>query len=187
MIIGLTGRNAAGKGTVADWLVAQGFHYTSLSDAIRAWLRDQGLEPTRDQLTWAGRTLRAQGGPGVLAVRTLAALPAGRDVVVDSIRNPAEVEVLRQRADFLLVEVFADERVRYERLRRRARAGDAQSFEEFVRQEQAELTSTDSAGQQLIATASLADLRLDNGGEPAQLTVQLDGLLAAWRQRFGAP
>jgi dephospho-CoA kinase len=187
MIIGLTGRNAAGKGTVADWLVAQGFHYTSLSDAIRAWLRQQGLEPTRDQLTWAGRTLRAEGGPGVLAARTLAALPDGRDVVVDSIRNPAEVAVLRARPDFLLVEVFADEHVRYERLRARARAGDAQSFEEFVRQEQAELTSSDSAGQQLIATAALADLRLDNGGDPAHLEAELARLLQGWRRRSGTP
>ena len=38
MIVGLTGRNASGKGTVAAWLESQGFGYTSLSDAIRLYL-----------------------------------------------------------------------------------------------------------------------------------------------------
>lgn len=181
MIIGLTGRNASGKGTVADWLVEQGFVYTSLSDAIRVWLREQGKEPSRDNLIWAGRTLRSQGGPGVLAVKTLATLPAGRHALVDSVRNPAEVEVLRQRGDFILVEVCADEAVRYERLRSRGRSGDAANLEEFRRQEQAELASGDAAAQQLVATAALADLHIDNNGDRPALLAQLENLLAQWQ------
>ncbi len=184
MIIGLTGRNASGKGTVADWLVAQGFFYTSLSDAIRTWLTEQGLETSRDNLIYGGRTLRSQGGPGVLAVRTLQSLPAGRDVVVDSIRTPAEVEALRTRPDFVLLEVFADERLRYDRLKARGRAGDAKDFDEFVRHEQAELTSSDSAGQQLVATADLADVRVDNGRQLQDLSADLQSLLAGWRTRW---
>lgn len=181
MIIGLTGRNAAGKGTVAEWLQSQGFFYTSLSDAIRSYLREQGQEPTRDNLTAAGRLLREQGGPAVLAVRTLASLPANRDCIVDSVRNPAEVQALRARRDFLFVEVVADEAVRYARLRDRNRAGDAQSFEEFQRQEAAELTSASAAGQQLVATAALADVRVDNNGSAGDLQAALALLLPQWR------
>ncbi len=184
MIIGLTGRNASGKGTVAEWLVTQGFFYTSLSDAIRAWLTEQGLETSRDNLIQGGRTLRSQGGPGVLAVRTLQRLPPGRDIVVDSIRTPAEVEALRARPDFVLVEVVADERLRYERLHTRGRAGDARDFDEFVRHEQAELISTDSAGQQLVATAALADVRIDNGRELSDMISNLEDLLVQWRLRW---
>ncbi|MSQ83873.1 MAG: hypothetical protein EXR77_13475 [Myxococcales bacterium] len=185
MIIGLTGRNAAGKGTVAQWLVDRGFYFTSLSDAIRGWLAAQGQEPTRDNLTAAGRHLRQTGGAGVLAERTLPVLPADRDCVVDSIRNPAEVQVLRRRSDFVLLEVTADRQVRYQRLRNRARAGDAQSFEEFVRQEEAELTSTSSAGQQLQATAALADLQVSNDGHAEQLQAELAVVLANLRSRLG--
>lgn len=182
MIVGLTGRNASGKGTVADWLVAQGFAYHSLSDAIRTWLRQQGKEPTRDHLIWGGRTLRSQGGPGILAVRTLADIPKGSDAVVDSIRNPAEVEALRQRPDFVLVEVHADEHVRYQRLAERNRAGDAKDFDEFQRQEAAELSSADGAAQQLLATAALADVRLDNDGDVEALHRRLTELLERWRR-----
>ncbi len=184
MIIGLTGRNAAGKGTVAHWLVARGYHYASLSDAIRTWLAEQGVEPTRDNLTAAGRQLRSEGGPGILAERTLRALPKDQPCVVDSIRNPAEVEVLRTATGFRLVEIAADVRVRYERLRSRGRAGDSQSFEEFLRQEQAELTSTSAAGQQLHATAALADEVLQNDGSEAELIALLEGREPDWRARL---
>jgi dephospho-CoA kinase len=101
--------------------------------------------------------------------------------LVDSVRNPAEVEVLRQRGDFILVEVCADEAVRYGRLRSRGRSGDAANLEEFRRQEQAELASGDVAAQQLVATAALADLHIDNNGERPALLLQLENLLAQWQ------
>ena len=183
MIVGLTGRNASGKGTVAAWLEAQAFGYTSLSDAIRLHLRDQGLATTRDNLIAAGNALRQEGGPGVLAERTLARIDPQADVVVDSIRNPAEVKALRTRADFVLVEVAADEAVRYARLSLRQRSGDAQSFSEFQRQEAAELASGDPSAQQLVATAALADVIVHNNGDLAALHAQLAELLPRWRAR----
>ena len=183
MIVGLTGRNASGKGTVAAWLESQGFGYTSLSDAIRLHLADEGVEPTRDNLIAAGRKLRTEGGPGVLAEHTLRRIPQDVDFVVDSIRNPAEVQALRARPDFVLVEVAADETSRYDRLALRSRKGDAQSFSEFQRQEQAELASGDPAAQQLVATAALADVVVDNGGDLDALHAHLAAILPAWREK----
>ncbi len=176
MIIGLTGRNASGKGTVAEYFQARGFHYQSLSDAIREHLRDQGLETTRDNMIAAGRSLRVQGGAGVLASRTLEHIAPGQDAIIDSIRNPAEVEVLRSRPDFVLLEVRADRHVRYARLSERARAGDATSFDEFVRQEEAELHSGEVSAQQLNATAAMADVAVDNDDNVAALIRELDAL-----------
>lgn len=185
MIIGLTGRNAAGKGTVAAWLQARGFGYLSLSDAIRAYIRAQGHEPTRDRLIAAGRAMRAAGGAGVLAEQTLAQIPPGTDFIVDSVRNPAEVEVLRRVPGFVLVEVHAAEQTRYQRLSERARAGDASTFDEFRRQEGAELHSGDLSAQQLLATAALADevVRNDDGVEV--LEGELTALLARLQREAG--
>ena len=165
MIIGLTGRNGAGKGTVAEWFTTRGFRFTSLSDAIRRDLRARGLEVTRDNLIAGGRRLRTEGGAGVLASRCLAylATEGGGDWIVDSIRNPAEVDVLRTAEGFELIEVCADAEVRYDRVVLRARGGDATSFEEFMRQERAELHSKEAAAQQLVATAAMADRQVDNG------------------------
>ncbi len=185
MIVGLTGRNASGKGTVAAWLESRGFGYTSLSDAIRLYLTDSGSQTSRDNLIAAGTALRQEGGPGVLAERTLPRIPIGVDFVVDSIRNPAEVEVLRRRSDFVLLEVAADEAMRYSRLALRSRAGDAQSFAEFRRQEAAELASGDPSAQQLVATAAMADVVVQNDGDLDALHGALELLLPMLRKRVG--
>ncbi len=186
MIIGLTGRNAGGKGTVAAFFQENGFAYTSLSDAIRTYLAQQGLQPTRDQMIATGRQLRQEGGPGVLAAKTLETIAPGADCIVDSVRNPAEVTELRKRPDFILLDVQAGERTRYQRLRERARAGDAVTFEEFQRQELAELQSGDTAAQQLLATADLADIVVPNDGDIGDLHVFLEDLLGRLRKRFPA-
>jgi len=183
MIIGLTGRNCSGKGTVADYFKEQGYGYYSLSDAIRQYLKDQGLPESRDNLIAGGRELRRSGGPGVLGQRILALLEPGQNYVVDSIRNPAEVTPLRSRSDFVLLEIQAPEQLRYDRLIARGRIGDAESFEEFQRQEQAELSSTDSAAQQLEATADCADHVLINKGSLEGLHQQLQTLCKTWATR----
>ena len=65
MIIGLTGRNAAGKGAAADFLKSKGFTFHSLSDVIREEVKRRGLELTRDALIATGPELRAH----LLAIR----------------------------------------------------------------------------------------------------------------------
>src|SRR5437667_12784184 len=102
MIIGLTGKNASGKGEIAKFLQERGFQYASLSDALRAELRRRNITPTRDHLTRLGNELREKNGPGILAERILKQLGEAQNYVVDSFRNPSEVEVFRIREVFAL-------------------------------------------------------------------------------------
>jgi hypothetical protein len=122
MVLGLTGPNAAGKGEVADYLRARGFTVHSLSDVVREEARLRGLPPEREHLIRVGNLLRKQSGAGVLAERILPRL--GARMVVDSVRNPAEVTVLRRLPRFVLLGVDAPVEVRFERSLRRARPGD---------------------------------------------------------------
>ncbi|MGH9866968.1 MAG: AAA family ATPase [Candidatus Polarisedimenticolia bacterium] len=172
MIIGITGPNAAGKGEVASWFVAQGFVYHSLSDVLREELDRAGLPPTRENLIARGNELRARHGAGVLAERILPRL-TGRDVV-DSIRNPAEVQVLRGRADFILLGVDAPLEERFLRAVSRGRPGDGPTLEEF-RAKEARENSPDETRQQLARTFAMADHTLAN-----------DGTLEDLRGRVGA-
>ena len=48
MLIGLTGRYASGKSTVVDWLVSRGFASESCSDSIRVYLKENGIEESRE-------------------------------------------------------------------------------------------------------------------------------------------
>ena len=171
--MGLTGRNASGKSTLVSWFSNRGLRSVSCSDSIRAWLSEQGIESTREALIEGGRELRRRGGGGVLAEMLLEILD-GEDAVVDSIRTPAEVEALRNRGDFFLIEVRADSESRWKRMVDRGRSGDPSEKEVFLAQEAAEAKSDDEAGQALDATASQADITVLNDGTIADLEVKLE-------------
>jgi dCMP deaminase len=187
MIIGLTGTNGAGKTEVADYLRSHGFEYHSLSDEIRAEIRNRGQEITREVLISVGNELRSRHGPGVLAERVLRRLDRNHNYVVDSIRNPSEVEVLRSRGDFRLLCVDADVRLRFSRTRERGRERAAQTLEQFVAEEVKELDSRDPANQQLVATRRLADFTIQNDGSIQELRAQLDRLLPQVMSNFSRP
>ena len=124
MIIGLTGRNASGKGEAAKFLKERGFHYFSLSDVLREEASKNGKEITRDSLMALGNSLREKGGPGVLAEKIFSKFDPEKYYVIDSIRHPAEVQVLKRRNDFFLLEVQAPQKLRFERIRQRNREKD---------------------------------------------------------------
>ncbi len=187
MIIGLTGPNAAGKGEAARFLEAKGFHYLSLSDVIREELQKAGRPVTRENLIQMGRRLRAQFGNDYLARRILEQLEADKNYIVDSIRHPDEVRALRSRGDFRLVSVNADPRVRFERIKARARESDPQDFDDFLRLEQEEATRRHSEGQDLVNTMALADVTLANNGSLEDLHGELARIVQTWASELDRP
>ena len=174
LVFGITGPNAAGKGEVASFLESRGFRLHSLSDVVREEAATRGLAPLREHLIRIGNELRAGGGAGVLARRLLPRIGA-RDVV-DSIRNPAEVEVLRGIDGFVLLGVRASTEVRFRRSLARKRPGDPQSLEEFRERERQE-NRVDPTGQQLDATFALADRIVENENGLDALHGNVDALL----------
>lgn len=165
MIIGLTGRNASGKGLVAKRLQKGGFRYLSLSDEIRVELKAKGMELSRENLIDEGRRLRTDFGDGVLAQRIMQRITLFENYVVDSVRNPGEVKALRRMKNFYLLRVDAPIGIRYERLKKRARPGDSRGFDQFKADEERELVSSDPAAQQLIATGEMADFVIKNDAD----------------------
>jgi dCMP deaminase len=165
VIFGLAGPNGAGKGEIVRYLAARSFSSFSLSDIIRADLKKDGLEESRERMIERGRTLRAQGGASVLADRALASLQSDRNYAIDSIRHPAEVQVFRTSGlPFKLLWVDADITLRFERLRSRGREGDPKTIDELRTLELRELESEDPEGQQLLAVKRLSDFELKNAG-----------------------
>jgi len=176
LVIGITGRNCAGKDTVAQTLVERGFEAHSLSDVLRVELRRRGEEITRPALIALGKELREAEGPGVLAQRVQAMMETDRVALV-SVRSPAEVACLRAMDDFVLLGVDAPVAVRFERETRRARESAPGSLEAFVALEASENTSNPNA-QQLDATMRLADHVLENDGTLVQFEQRVSDLLA---------
>ena len=177
MIIGLTGENCSGKGTLADYLQKKSFYFYSLSDVIREELASKGEEITRDALIKAGNDLRQKYGPSVLAVKTAAKLQADKNYVIDSIRNPAEVEELKKLTRFVLLKVLASPENRFERMKERKREGDPETLEEFLRIEKLEASNHDGAKQQVTACMKVADKTIVNDERPENLYKKADQLL----------
>jgi len=178
MIIGLTGKNAAGKGELANHIKSKGFAYFSLSDALREEATKRGLEHSRDNLISLGNEMRRNFGNGVLAKKINEKInkekaSGKKNFVVDSIRNPGEIKELRKNEGFLLVGVVADQNVRFERLLKRGRLGDSANFEEFKKHEDLE-NNNEASGQQLDKCLELADKYINSNGTIEEANKEFD-------------
>ena len=161
MIIGLTGPNASGKGEVARSLENKGFVYYSLSDIVREEATNRGLEISRENLISVGNSLRLEYGAGVLSKRVKEKVEG--NCVVDSIRNPSEVEELRLMPNFMLLGIDAPIEIRFQRACKRGRVGEGVTLEEFARKEDLE-NSKDPKAQQLKRCLKMADKLILNDG-----------------------
>lgn len=167
MIIGVAGRNGAGKGEFVQFLEARSFEVHSLSDAIRDELAVRGLDESRERMIEVGQEMRRKAGPGALAQRLAKLLLPDRNYAIDSIRHPVEVEILRQHAEasghvFLLVWVDAKLETRFDRMVKRGRSGDPDTIDALEALEARERGSDDPNAQQLDAVEAEADFRLRN-------------------------
>jgi dCMP deaminase len=186
MLIGLTGRNAGGKGEAARYLQRKSFYYFSLSDAIRDEIRSRGEEPTREGLIIVGNELRQRHGAAVLAERVLAKIEDDKHYVIDSIRNPSEVEAFRAAKNFKLIRVEAPPEVRFQRIVSRQRESDPRTYEEFIALENREAEGDDTS-QNLVKVELMADYAVVNDGPLENLYAQLDDLLKSLLKKIQRP
>lgn len=177
MIFGFCGTIGSGKGTAIE-LLQKEFDAASfsLSDEIRheCKKRDLGLE--RTNLIAVGNEMRKIEGNGYWATRTATrakAMPGWqkRIATIDSIRLPAEVEALVDEFGdkFVLISVDAPVQLRYERIKKRNRAGESKlTLEQFKASEEKE-QSKQKGEPNLAATMALADYELVNDESRAEL------------------
>lgn len=181
MIIGLTGKNAAGKGEAAKYLGTKGFLYFSLSDVVREEATKKDLEHTRDNLISLGNELRKNFGARYLArqintkIKQELKIQKNQNFVIDSIRSPHEAKELMKNKDFTLVGIDAPIKVRFQRLINRNRHGDAKTLKELRQQEQRENLKSD-ANQQLDATLGMAQIVIVNDSSLEGLYKKIDKL-----------
>lgn len=190
MIVGVTGLYCSGKDTVAEMLIKKSFYHYSLSDAIREEAKKRKKDVTRENLIAIGNELRSTHGPGILAQRALQAMQADKNYVITSIRNPGEVEVLKQRKDFVLINVDAPISIRFERLKKRGKAATEdkklKTLADFKKSEESEMSS-DPAHQQLHKVLKLADVTILNDKDMTALGVKIDKFLTHWGPKLQQP
>ena len=179
MILGITGTDGAGKGTVVDYLV-QGKNFTHYS-ARAIWEEEiarRGMENNRANMRIVANDLRAKHGYDYSVTYYLEKIAEEKPVhaVIESQRAIAEVETLKKNGGVLLT-VDADPKVRYERIVKRGSATDNVSFERFQELEAVEMDDPDPAGMQKAAVIQMADYTLTNDGTLEDLHAQIDEVL----------
>lgn len=180
-ILGVTGTNASGKDTVADYLKDKyGFKNYSLSDEIRFEATQRGMSHERENLRTIGNELREKFAPNELAARASKRIKddGANKAVITSIRNPAEIEFLKNNfTGFKLIYADAPVELRYERSRGRGRVGDDVSLDDFRAAETKELEGG-KTGQQLLKCQELADFEIINDGTLEKLFEETEKVLS---------
>lgn len=166
MIIGITGTDGAGKGSVVEYLVdTKGFVHYSSRELLAAEIQKEGQLVTREALRLMGNRLRKEKGLDAVVRIALDKMAAEgtKDVIIESIRATAEADLLKANNGILLA-VDADQRLRYERISSRASESDTVTFEEFIAHEAIEMNDPDPTGMQKAAVMAAADYTIYNNG-----------------------
>lgn len=121
-VIGLVGPFASGCSTIAKKIhqIRNDYEILSLSDELRTLFKKEypNQEPTREKLQDFGDEVRQKNKSNYLATLVCKKMKKGKNYVIDSIRNPEEIEFLRKKyADFYLFGIFSDREKRWERVR----------------------------------------------------------------------
>ena len=162
MIIGLTGRIAAGKEVIVGILEEKGFVYMTISEIIRNEMLDRGLTVDRTAMQDFGNLLREQEGTNSWIKRLMKKMNSNDDYVIDGIRNPGEIDELRKMKDFILIAIDAPKEDRFQRMLKRRKPSDPKTWEEFLVIDERDFGEEDSKGQQVGKCMEMADYKIDN-------------------------
>lgn len=179
LILGFVGLPASGKGTSAEYCQKKyGASTYRFSTMLFDLVNRIYVETNRDNLIKMSEAIRSTFGEDTMA--KVMAKDASNDknnlIVVDGIRRMADIEYLSKLPNFILIEIFADPRTRYERLIQRSEKADdkTKTFEQFMadHQRSTELTIPEVAGH--------AAEHLDNNGTAEDLYKKLDDLITKY-------
>ena len=140
-IMGISGMPGSGKSIVSDIATEKGAIIVSMGDIVReeAKKRGEGSKET-------AKNLRAEHGPYIVSELTIEKIKKLQDegvgnlIIVEGIRSPHEVEMFKENFDnFIILSVFTNPALRFERLKKRMREDDSQEYSEFKRRDDNEL------------------------------------------------
>ncbi|MEO2151481.1 MAG: AAA family ATPase [Thermococcus sp.] len=185
MIIGVVGKIAAGKTTVAKFFEEKGFCRVSCSEPLidllthnvsdYSWIPElpEKAEPTREKLIEFGKYLKNKYGGDILIRLAVDKKRNCEKVVIDGVRSREEIEAIK-RLGGKVIYVEAKPEIRFERLMRRKASKDKgiETFEDFK--------EMDDAEERLYHTSELkglADYVIVNEGTLEELRERVERII----------
>ncbi|WP_296885649.1 nucleoside monophosphate kinase [uncultured Methanobrevibacter sp.] len=140
-IMGVSGLPGSGKGFVSDIATEKGAMIVSMGDIIREEAKKRG-ESTKE----TAKNLRKEHGQYIVAEMTIEKIKKLQEegfessILVDGIRSQYEVNLFKKNFDdFIVVSIFANPKLRYERIKSRKREDDTTDYDVFAERDQREL------------------------------------------------
>ena len=140
-IMGISGMPGSGKDSVSQIATEKGAIIVSMGDIIREEAKKRG-ESTGE----TAKNLRAEHGQYIVSELTIKKIKElidsgiEKSIIVEGIRSHHEVDMFKENFDdFLILSIFANPAIRFERLKKRGREDDSQDYEGFRARDEAEL------------------------------------------------
>lgn len=187
-VCAMVGSFGSGCSYIADKILVErhGLRKVSLSGILRDELRRETeiANPSRDELQRYGTELRQRHSPGYLAERAVDQVRQMADearVVVDSVRNPGELAVLRREfTTFYSIGVYASQETRWERVREQYSG----NHDDFIRDDKTDKDEGVSHGQRVTDCFLEVDVVIDNDKQVTHLESNQGRTLASQISEF---
>ena len=133
----IVGMPAAGKNIARIYAESRGLVYYATGDIVRAEVKKRGVEADPAKTAKISDELRGQDGMGVTRLALEKVLQSGTETgFLEGMRSWPEIELIRARAECVVVAFLAPKQLRFERICSRGRADDSpQAFDERDRRE----------------------------------------------------
>lgn len=140
-VMGISGLPGSGKSLVSDIAIEKGAIIVSMGDIIREEAKKRG-ETTKETAT----NLRKEFGNDIVSELTIKKIKKLQEedatslIMIEGIRSPHEVDMFKESFEnFIILSIFANPQLRFERLKKRMREDDSQDYEGFQKRDLQEL------------------------------------------------
>ena len=140
-VMGISGLPGSGKSLVSEIATQKGAIIVSMGDIIREEAKKRG-ESTKD----TAQNLRKEHGEYIVSQLTINKIKQlehdGNEntIIVEGIRSPCEVDMFKENfKNFIILSIFANPTLRFERLQKRMRDDDSKDYDEFKKRDNMEL------------------------------------------------
>lgn len=176
MIIGLTGTIGSGKSEVVKYLKSKGFEHYVYSDILREIAKQRNIEPTRANLQKLGTQIKKESkNLGILSKKLIERAKTDKSVF-DGIRNIDEIAELKKMKGSYVIGITAPQKLRFKRLKKRAREGDPKTFNEFKKLDNLENRGK-TKGQEINKCLQEVDFKIINNGSQKELHEKIENIL----------
>lgn len=177
--MGVIGPMASGKSLLARKLAQNGFAIYSLSSILKDHLTYLKVKCSREALQDLGDFLRKHVGNDVLAEKMIKKIYRVHNtkIVIDGIRHPEEIVLLRKTFNIKLISIEIDERKRYVLFKKRKKRGDPLRWKNYKELSAKELDPQTPYGGNVSKCLPLVDYIIKNNGTQNEFKKSIDTII----------